>query len=271
MGTVSILSRPLETVYIGSPLSATSNWNAGCVPINYKFQFELPTDRIIIRVYEYASNLLLSVSTHAPRPDLTMNFNLSESINPYLYSELITLTSETNKKDLGNTLKCYFTYQVYDLNEDPDDLTPRTLFTEESNYINVTQSAKQFGDLYGGNMAEYVPYGAEVPSNQRAKFLTAFDMPVKFEGYPFTLSFIYSDEIGSTEVSLYESLKNINGVETNQYITLLDHTQAGHVNYLNTTSYPSGSFCDLWLYLGDYIPQYYVEEGYVDDGYTEIL
>lgn len=273
MGTVTIIKRPFITIDTGSPAFAGSRWNAVWVPVNYRFQFESITDRIVIRVYEYASNTLLSVSTHAPRPDLIMNFDISEYIRNYLYSELQTLTNEVNKTDPGNVLKCYLTYQVYDFNEDPDSLSPRPVYSEEANFICVTCSAKQYGDLYGGNMGEYVPYGVDVPENRKAKFLTAFERPVKFVGFPFSLSFIYSEVVANHEINRTEQELDVNGNNVGaEIVTGLDLTQGGQINYLQTSSNnPGVKFVDLSLTIGQSVPQTYVETGYVETGYTEIL
>lgn len=272
MGTVVITKRPIKTIYAGSPASAISSWVAGWVPINYQFLFQLPTDRIIIRVYEYASNTLLAVSTHAPRPDLTMNYDISEYVRSYLFSKLATINNEVNLKDPGNTLKVYFTYQVYDLNEDVDALSPRTLFSEEANYISVTCSAKQYGDLYGGNMGEYVPFGVDLDDQYKSKFLTAFEMPVKFIGFPFSLSFIYSEQIANHAINRDEVVLDVNGTQLTEIVTPLDPSQGGQVNYLMTSSYQStAKYADVSLSIGEAIPQAYVDAGYVDPGYTEIL
>lgn len=57
----------------------------------------------------------------------------------------------------------------------------------------VTFSAKQLGDLYGGNMAEYVTLLDE-PA-YKAKFMTLFEEPTAWAGLPFDVSYIFSEDI----------------------------------------------------------------------------
>lgn len=52
-----------------------------------------------------------------------------------------------------------------------------------------SNSAKQIRDLYGSNMAEYVG-NLEIP----CKFLSVFERPTNFIGYPFSLSYIVSGD-----------------------------------------------------------------------------
>lgn len=58
-----------------------------------------------------------------------------------------------------------------------------------------TFAAQQLGDLYGGNMAEYVPFLTVSAAKYKAKFLTGFNKPTLFNGLPFEVSFIYSEDI----------------------------------------------------------------------------
>ena len=78
-----------------------------------------------------------------------------------------------------------------------------------------TNSAKQVGDLYGSNMGLYV-------TNQdiEAKFLSVFNRPTNFIGFPFSLSFIWSELLsgkalrrvvnGSTRMLLTPNAEAIN-------------------------------------------------------------
>jgi hypothetical protein len=73
-----------------------------------------------------------------------------------------------------------------------------------------TNSAKQIRDLYGSNMAEYV-----TRLNGQAKFLSVFDKPTHFLGYPFSLSYIAS------ELLLTKTLRRI---ENGSDVLLIAHT-----------------------------------------------
>lgn len=73
-----------------------------------------------------------------------------------------------------------------------------------------TNSAKQIRDLFGSNMAEYV-----TRLNGQAKFLSVFDKPTHFLGYPFSLSYIAS------ELLLTKTLRRI---ENGSDVLLIAHT-----------------------------------------------
>ncbi len=59
----------------------------------------------------------------------------------------------------------------------------------------VYKASAQLGDEFGQNMRRQMIYGATDPLNTDAlmKFNTVFDEPYIFDGYPFAISFIYSD------------------------------------------------------------------------------
>lgn len=61
---------------------------------------------------------------------------------------------------------------------------------EEIYWVNA---AKQLGDLYGSNMAEYVPFPQTTGWN--AKFLTLFNELIFFRGYPLEVALIISAEV----------------------------------------------------------------------------
>jgi hypothetical protein len=74
----------------------------------------------------------------------------------------------------------------------------------------VTFSAKQLGDKYGGNMAEYVPFLNEPNPDYKAKFLTLFEEPTAWSGLPYDNSFILSENIVNTPVKLRTMSLDIN-------------------------------------------------------------
>lgn len=59
----------------------------------------------------------------------------------------------------------------------------------------VTYSARQLGEAYGGNMAQYTPF-----LSGQAKWLTEFKRPKYTQGLPFDLAFILSEYIVSQEL-----------------------------------------------------------------------
>jgi hypothetical protein len=71
----------------------------------------------------------------------------------------------------------------------------------------VTYTARQLRSPNGGNMAQYVPFPA---STTPAKWLTDFAEPAYSNGYPFDLSFIYSETLVGRQLYYKIALLDIN-------------------------------------------------------------
>jgi len=73
--------------------------------------------------------------------------------------------------------------------------------TQILSYVPITNpyyalyAAKQLGDRYGGNLAAYVPFLSVTDNTQLALWVTDFAEPAYSNGYPFDISFIYSDDL----------------------------------------------------------------------------
>jgi hypothetical protein len=107
-------------------------------------------------------------------------------------------------------------------------------------YVNAS---RQVLDPYGQNLLEHVPFE---PSD--AKFLSGFERPVYFPGYPFDLSFIYSDIISGHNVYRVEQLRQRDGSTNSPVSTLLDSAQAVYVNRMLTSeSFGNAESVDVWL------------------------
>jgi hypothetical protein len=65
---------------------------------------------------------------------------------------------------------------------------------DTANQFFAIYGARQIGELYGGNMAEYVNYENGTPP---AKFLTKFSRPSIWRGYPFSISTLTSDNVST--------------------------------------------------------------------------
>lgn len=141
--------------------------------------------------------------------------------------------------------------------------TPGTNIDSEGFYF--TNSAKQIQELYSGNMAEYVPFKADVEEAKKMKFLND-GRPTYFVGYPFDLYWIYPDGFEETEIERHQQNYDLNGATTSaeSNLTLFSSEKEG-VNTLVTSVMDSNnSYFDIWLELGGEITGGgYVAEGYV--------
>lgn len=120
----------------------------------------------------------------------------------------------------------------------------------------------------GQNMVDYVPFNQ---SGSAAKFLTMFEKPVKFSGYPFSLSFIYSEDFLTEALARHQINYNINRAATSAESTLSLLTQGvEHVNALQIADEDATTTqMDVWLEPdGSIGGGGYVDDGYMDDGYV---
>lgn len=111
--------------------------------------------------------------------------------------------------------------------------TTNVLFSalNANNAFYWTNSSKQIKDVYSSNMADYTPTIDDTRTD-KAKFLSVFDKPTYFVGFPFSVSFIYSDNLENKEMSRREVTRDINGVQIASTSDLTNMTERGFVNRL---------------------------------------
>lgn len=82
------------------------------------------------------------------------------------------------------------------------------VWTDNINDFYVTFSAKQLGDVHGGNMALYLNHVA--PTQVLAKWLTRFTEPVYNVGLPFGISYINSETLTDKTIEIVVTSMDIN-------------------------------------------------------------
>lgn len=111
----------------------------------------------------------------------------------------------------------------------------------------------QLGSKYNGNVGEYVPFTNYVGNETRAKFLSDFEKPTYFVGYPFSLDFIFNENLDTATYGIPKKEKryNVNRVlQTSSSSTLLaTASEKGKINRMKLQgSYPSTiKTVDVWL------------------------
>lgn len=134
---------------------------------------------------------------------------------------------------------------------------------------NAIDGVKNLLDEYGQNFADYLPTTIE----RDAKFLTEFQTPTYFVGFPFALNWIFNTQlvVGKKNITLEEDEFNASGTNTNHYDEYIDKNQYGGVNHLLLTgSYNAGTeYIEAWIEANGVAGEYYVAENYVADNYTE--
>jgi hypothetical protein len=111
-----------------------------------------------------------------------------------------------------------------------------------------SNSAKQIQEQYGYNMAEYVPT-YDSTRTVKAKFQSVFKRPTYFIGYPFSLNFLYSDNLLNYQLVRKERTKDING---NTIATTTDNLFAPEREFSNRLMLKQGytsnvKTIDIWL------------------------
>lgn len=214
--------------------------------------------RIEIQIKEAGSDKLLGVADVAPFTNGLGKIDLRRYLSAYLLLRNDFAYNTVNKRDVYGSVKFYITYQERWLGNDGP------VISDSAQPIFVTNSAKQIMDKHGQNMAEYV-----ISNVSPAKFLTKFKSPVYWEGYPFSLSFIYS-ELLSFQVHKVEALLDVNKVQTGVNSAQLSDPERESVNRLMLDGgYGAATkYVRLKLRTGNPIPDDYVYPGYVDEGYV---
>jgi len=112
-------------------------------------------------------------------------------------------------------------------------------------------SIKQLGSLYNGNMGEYTIFSNYSLPDPRALFLSDFKVPTYFEGYPFSLDFIFNADFatGSFAIKKLEQRFNINNVSAGQTDYILSNTGKNYINRMALSgSYASTvNYLEVWL------------------------
>jgi hypothetical protein len=118
----------------------------------------------------------------------------------------------------------------------------------DTNVFYYTNSANQIQNTYGYNMAEYVPT-YDAGRTDKAKFQSVFKRPTYFPNYPFSLNFIYSDNLENFDIYRLEDQKDINGNIIGSSASLINIAQRELSNRLmleeNYTS--NVKYIDIWL------------------------
>lgn len=91
----------------------------------------------------------------------------------------------------------------------------------------ISNSVRQIGQTFGQNMADFVMWATNPTyEHNKGMFLTMFETPTYFVGYPFSLGFIYDKKItdASQRLSIVEDRLDINGISVSDSDDLIDDT-----------------------------------------------
>lgn len=132
---------------------------------------------------------------------------------------------------LDTNLCSYFKYR-YREHRVGTDFDPMNEFTSFSPDIYVIYSAMQLGDHGGGDLDDYsikvIPQDVITDDHKYRKFLTKFERPKFFKGYPFDISFLWWENVLQPEVVVKVYRKDYLGDLT---YTLLEDNLINNLGY----------------------------------------
>lgn len=233
-----------------------------------------PDYRLEVEIFEFkpASNAFLSVAKSLWRPDpkgLAL-VDVSAYIGKDMDHRNASAYNVRNWKDQNATSRFYILWREYYTGSAANQ------YGSPADIYSVAKVAKQVGDQYGQNLGEFIPYADnDAAITNRAKFLTDFEEPTYWPGYPWDIGFVYAETIQGQDITLEEDRIDAGGNVIGHEDDNIDKTQSLAVNRLRPI-FPSDSpayagqvaALKIWLELGGVSVEDYVAEDYVLDGYT---
>lgn len=219
--------------------------------------------RIEVRIFEEGSDNLLGVRNPVPLVDGNLTLDISDFLVAFFDHDDGFDYDQVNKRALNKSIKFYITYQEI------FDGSSESVVSDVANPIFVVDAAKQIGDVNGQNMAEHVPLNDE--NADPALFLSTFEVPKVWPGYPFSIDFIYSEHFPSVALQRIQQDLDINQDPISGEIsTALIQAEQQSVNRLALDNISaSAKFLNVRIGTGAAIADDYVFAGYVNDGYVE--
>ena len=250
--------------------------NGGSGRVNFVERFV--NYRAYINIYDNVSGEL--IESVYPKPDSTglLIYDVSGVLRSLLNTQVQANQTNINvpNKDISGSFYIGYGWSLT-FNNGTDDVEITTAERVDDAVYYWLSAAKQIdGDLslgmdgIGQNLKEYVPKNL---NGSEAKFLTMFETPTYFEGFPFTLSFLYDEDFSDVYLERHQQDLNINGgnvgSETDDNLLV---TGKGYVNQMKVRTPNTGaeSF-DVWLETGDAIEDGYVLVGGIQSGYTNLF
>lgn len=153
--------------------------------------FDIPANSV-------RNNVLLSTLSYSPDPSGILNIDVStpllnnlspDNLADYVTGFTVHDDRTINLTNLGNAYLSFYIRYVEKWTNSNETETNDT-----ANQFFALYGARQIGELYGGNLAEYVNYENGTPL---ALFLTKFTRPSIWRGYPFSISTVTSDNVST--------------------------------------------------------------------------
>lgn len=159
--------------------------------------------RLYIQVYGKANNELLSSNAYTPQPSGKIEYDVSGAITPHVNLDLDTTFPALNQANTNTTEPFYIKYAEY--------YGGNLLgYVADSKLYRGVNAANQILDSYDVNMGDRVAFNADI--TPKAKWLTSFEKPRYWPGYPFKMSVIFEPQGTQPGVARHEERFDEHGV-----------------------------------------------------------
>lgn len=172
--------------------------------------------KMLLQIYGTTNNNLLFEGKYGPSPDGKVDFDVAGALIPHISNEMDEDYPGIREADTNTTQPFYIKFAEFYSGSQFDG-------TVDPAFYRAVNCANQLRDTYGENMGDRVAFNADI--TPKAKWLTDFERPKFWPGYPFDLS----------------SIVETNGVEP----TISRHEESFNEALVsqatNFTNYPAGS------------------------------
>ena len=159
----------------------------------------------------YCNGVYIGNKITHPSPEGVINLNFQSLVSPSVNLENDFDYETQNWLDENNFCSYSWSYQ-----EVIDNATPSRLPYNPSNNHYVICAAKQIQNKYGQNLLDFILLPT-LDDNILPKFLEPDDAePTYFKGYPFDLSYIYSELMSPLALTIVQTQYDINGNGTSE-------------------------------------------------------
>jgi hypothetical protein len=207
-----------------------------------------------IKIYDGVTNVLIDELRLSPDSTGLLIADVSGILRKQLNTTADPTQSTINKANKGISGSFRIGYGaswLYVSEEITTDVTSPEVIVNEKYYW--LSAAKQIdGDIalgmsgIGQNLKEFVPKNL---ASSEAKFLTMFERPTYFDGFPFFLSFIYDEDFDGITLERHQQDADINGVDVgSETSTTLIVSQKHYVNNMKLRAPNAGTkIIKAWL------------------------
>jgi len=202
-GVYTVLSADGSSVVINTPHNGSG---IGFINVNtLRPYYQITT--LITYVDPFTNAISTITSVNRPNNQGIVQADISNFLQSLLQAKDNSDYTSINYRDTNLSASYTIQYaEQYDDYKNPGTKITSPYISVAAPYY-VTYTARQIQTKNGGNMADYVPFPA--PSTP-AKWITDFAEPAFTNGYPFDMSFIYSETLAGQQLYYQIILQDIN-------------------------------------------------------------